>query len=50
MSHAYTPARIAFAPVHTGRAGMVADTHIATIITSTTGTGTTGSGVVSVRE
>jgi len=41
-----TPARIAFAPVITGRAGMA----ISTIITTTTGTGTTGAGVVSVRE
>jgi hypothetical protein len=46
----YTPARIAFASVNTGRMGHAATTIIATIITSTTGTGTTGSGVASVRE
>jgi hypothetical protein len=50
MSPAYTPARIVFAPVHTGRIGVAGTTINATIITTTTGTGTTGSGVVSVRE
>jgi len=50
MSHAFTPARIANAPVSTGRSGMTVTINIATIISTTTGTGTTGSGVVSVRE
>jgi hypothetical protein len=50
MSHANTPARIANAPVYTGRSGMAATINVSTIISTTTGTGTTGSGVVSVRE
>ncbi|MFK2902069.1 hypothetical protein ISP15_17160 [Dyella jejuensis] len=49
MSPLSTPARIAFAPVNTGHAGVAATMIIATIITTTT-TGTTGHGVVSVRE
>jgi hypothetical protein len=50
MSPAFAPARIDFAPVNTGRGGVSAATTIATMITTTTGTGTTGYGVVSVRE
>ncbi|MBM7128156.1 hypothetical protein [Dyella mobilis] len=50
MSPAFAPARIDFTPVSTGRDGVSAATIIATIITTTTGTGTTGHGVVSVRE
>lgn len=52
MSPVFAPARTHFAPVSAGRAslfaGGTATTIIATIIT--TGTGTTGSGWVSVRE
>lgn len=52
MSPSFAPARMHIAPVRTGRAalgaGDIAASIIATIIT--TGTGTIGSGWVSVRE
>jgi hypothetical protein len=50
MSNVSAPARIAFNPAIAGRARVSTATIIATIITTTTGTGTTGCGVVSVRE
>jgi hypothetical protein len=50
MSPASAPARIDFTPAIAGYARVSTTTIIATIITTTTGTGTTGYGVVSVRE
>jgi hypothetical protein len=49
MSNASAPARIEIYPAIAGRARVWTTTIIATI-TTTTGTGTTGYGVVSVRE
>jgi hypothetical protein len=49
MSNASAPAHIDFTPVTAGHARVSTTTIIATI-TTTTGTGTTGYGVVSVRE